>query len=359
MEKNMIKPRLYRVLLLLALLVYLLPTAAQDTGDDGATGPAQEAAVEVADALNLPAALFVLTNEGRVDRYGLGADGIRTVTPEDAFVLDFGVSPGGDWLAYRTENTLVLADLVGGVSRTLDTTSASVPPLRGQGASIAWAPRADAVAITTLQGGRVYLSASGLPLTEGADVIAVDLAEGAFHQLIWSPDGRYLAAEAADHVWWIYRREMTAMPLSSVILSSIGLAWVSNFEVAFAPAEGGLLIMNLSQANAQTLLLDTSWDYRLPHLAPDGTLKFFGRQKNDTVITPGYGRLVGLRAGVAEIYNLGEVAVELDSLQWTPDGELMMAFRDASLVLLDPAQGRAFPLPITNAVMYDWGVPGE
>ena len=55
------------------------------------------------DGLNLPSALYVLTAEGRVDRYGLGAEGVRMITPEDEFVIDFGVAPDGNWLAYRTE----------------------------------------------------------------------------------------------------------------------------------------------------------------------------------------------------------------------------------------------------------------
>jgi hypothetical protein len=43
------------------------------------------------DALNLPAALFVLSNEGQISRYGLGAEGVRTVTPEDSFIIDWAV----------------------------------------------------------------------------------------------------------------------------------------------------------------------------------------------------------------------------------------------------------------------------
>src|SRR5690606_32042776 len=97
------------------------------------------------DALDLPAALFVLTNEGRVDRYGLGSEGIRAVTPQSAFVLDFGVAPDGDWLAYRTETLLALRRVSNGEGVTLDEGGASVPSVRGQGDTIAWSPGGDAI----------------------------------------------------------------------------------------------------------------------------------------------------------------------------------------------------------------------
>ncbi len=309
------------------------------------------------DALDLPAALFVLTNEGRVDRYGLGSEGIRAVTPQSAFVLDFGVAPDGDWLAYRTETMLALRRVSNGEGVTLDEGGASVPSVRGQGDTIAWSPGGDAIAVTTLEGGRVYLGSAPNPFTNAANVVALDLAEGAFYQFIWSPDGRYLAGEVADNVWWIYRRDGNTLSLTSAITSSVGVAWTSGFEIAFAPLEGGLYLMNLDNANAQTTLLDDTWNYALPTLADDDLLKFFGRQKADPVITEGFGRLLGLAAGTPAVQNLSEVAVELAGLQWAPRGHLMIALRNSTLILLDPVTGNAFTLPIENAVAYDWGVP--
>ena len=307
------------------------------------------------DGFDLPTEFYVLTNEGQIDRYGLGADGIRTVTPEEAFVIDFGVAPDGEWLAYRTETALLLRNVTTEAEQTLDDTAASVPSLRGQGKTIAWAPNGNAVAITALEGGRVYFSVDNTPLSSGAEVITQDLLEGAFYQFVWSPTGRFLAGEVADNVWWIYRREGTSLVLSSAILSSQGLAWASSFEAVFAPAEGGLLIMNMDAANAQTVLLDESWTYNLPVLAEDGFLKFFGRQQADPLITEGYGRLLGLRSGIAETSNLSDVAIELGGMQWAPEGRLLVALRDGTLSLVNPAEGTVFPLPIENAVAYDWG----
>ena len=68
---------LRRLFLLLAMHLLTFPAAAQE-------------------ALELPADLFVLLNDGRIQRYGVGASGVRTVTPEGAYIIDFGVDSLGE-----------------------------------------------------------------------------------------------------------------------------------------------------------------------------------------------------------------------------------------------------------------------
>ena len=324
-----------RWLLWMALALLAVPLTAQD------------------DAFNLPAPLFVLTNEGRVDRYGLGTEGVSTVTPDDEFVVDFGVAPDGNWLAYRTENALKLRNIYSEVTVTVDDTQADVPPIRGNGATIAWSPVGDAVATTTLFGGRVYFN-TGNEVDSNSTFTAVNLDAGPFVQVMWSPDGRYLAAEADAKVWWVYRREQNNLILTSAITSSNGLAWFNADTLAFAPADGGLRLMDLSLANTQSVLMDETWVYSLPNLLPDGTLAVFGWQKGDT-IPEGYGRLIGLPAGEPRIDNLSELSIELVGLRWMPNSRLLITFRGGALALVNPVTADGFPLPVNNAVAYDWG----
>ncbi len=326
--------RLIWIFLLTAALVGM-PTAAQD-------------------GLNLPTALYALTAEGRVERYGLGIEGVRTLTPEDEFVVDFGVAPDDTWLAYRTESALMLRNIYSEESHPLDGVLAGVPPVRGQGDTVAWSPAGDAVAVTTETGGRVYFNAEANPEAEDL-YTAVDLAEAPFVELLWSPDGRYLAAGADQHVWWLYRRESSAMILTSAITSSFGLAWYNNTSVVFAPAEGGLRLMDLAAANAQSTLLDDTWNYYQPYQRSDGTLLVFGRQKEDPAVPEGFARLVGLAAGEPRIDNIGEVAVDLTGLRWAPGGELMLALQGGALALASPVNGQSFPLPLASVAAYTWG----
>ncbi len=304
------------------------------------------------DGFNLPAALYALGSDGQVQRFGLGTEGVRTVTPEDAFVLDFGVSPDGNWLAYRTEDALSVTHLFLDNSAIVET-NAGVPPVRGQGDTLAWSPTGDTIAYTTLNGIRVHFN-SGLSTLEDETKFA-DITVGEIHDLRWSPDGRFLAAAANDNIWWIYRRDEPEMTLVSAIPSSIGLDWLSGGELIFAPQDGGLFAMNLDNANAQTTLLDDTWFYRLPFRRPDGTIVVFARQKGDDTIEEGFGRLIALLPDEAAIGNLSETAIEIEALRWMPRGEFLTAFQGGVLAVVEPTTGNGFPLPISNAVAFGWG----
>lgn len=309
------------------------------------------------DAVDLPAALYVLLNEGRIQRYGQGAEGISLVTPEDEFIVDFGVAPNGSWLAYRTETDLILRDIRDDSSLSVASGDAGAPPVRGRGETIAWSPDGDALAVTTDYGARVYFST----LVTVPDALAgiafneVDLREGAFVQVLWSPDGGFLAAEASENVWWIYRREGSALVLHSAIIAAVDAAFVNSSEIVFVPTTGGLTLMNLAQANTQTILLDDTWNYHLPYLLPDGMLAVFGRQKVDVTLAENQGRLLGLTPGVAEISYLSEVPVTLDDARWAPGGEWLVTFADGVFTLTNPVTGATFALPVTGAVAYTWG----
>jgi hypothetical protein len=257
---------LSRQLWIVALLLLLMaaPAAAQDDG------------------LNLPAELYILNNRGVVQQYGLGAEGTKTVTPEDQFVLDFGIAPDGNFIAYRTETTLEIRSLADNSSvKSVVLDAEDIPPFRGEGDSIAWSPIGDAVAYTTLYGAKVYFL---------SDESAVQLREGQFISLSWSPDGRYLAGEQENNIWWVYRRDRNTFLLASAIPSSLGLGWQPNGDLIFAPESGGLFTMNLNAGNTQTTLLDESWVYGLPVVQTDGTIAVFGRQKSDPETSEGFGR---------------------------------------------------------------------
>jgi hypothetical protein len=298
------------------------------------------------DGLNLPTELYVLTNSGQVQQYGIGTAGLRTVTPEDEFVLDFGVAPDGNWLAYRTEDALKLLDMGSETNEEIEGATAGIPPVRGRGDTLAWSPTGDVFVYTTTGGGRAHFV--------GKDLI-VDMPQGQLTQVLWSPTGAYLAVEAEDNIWWLYRRDGDNLVLTSAIPSALGLTWVSDTQVAFAPGDGGLIRMDLAAGNAQTALLDNTWTYTLPYLLEDGTLAVFGRQKEGDEIPEGSGRLLGLIADEPTVQNLSEAVIELNGLQWAPGGNLLIAFRGGVMALVIPASGQGLTLPVSDAVAYSWG----
>ena len=298
------------------------------------------------DGLNLPTELYILLNEGRVQRFGLGASGIQTITPEDAFILDFSVAPDGNWLAYRTPEGLFLRPIYGSDTddavRNIEGESASVPNTRGRGDTLAWSPDSSALAYTTMGGGRVSWQSGAFSNLDTPGLL----------NLIWSPDGRYLAAEAEQNIWWIFRREGNSMVLTSAITSGVGAAWLDETRMVFAPEEGGLVVMDMANNNAQTLLFDDFQRYRLPYVLADGRIHVFLRDANNDV---GILLRISIEGEAITTEELGSNTIELGGLKWAPGGQLLLAFQGGALALVDPFSGAGFTLPITSASAYSWG----
>jgi hypothetical protein len=305
--------------------------------------------VSAQDALNLPTELYILLNEGRVERYGLGNSGRAFVTPEDAFVLDFQVAPDGIWLAYRTQEGLFIDDMYDERStpRPLAGADIGIPYARGRGETIAWTHDSTAIAYTTIDGGGVYF------LEEG---VTAPLDTPTLLDLQWSPDGRYLAVRAEEDVWWIYRRDEKNMILTSAITSGTSATWLDLTRLAFTPADGGLVLMDMADANAQTVLLPAPQVYALPKRLDDTTLLIFAQTANDT--DAGWrGRLQQISLTVEDInvMTLGEFDVSLEGVRWAPSPQILTAFRGGVLALVDALSGQGFTLPITSASAYGWG----
>lgn len=296
------------------------------------------------DALNLPTELYILLNDGQVERYGLGADGVQTVTPDDQFVVDFGVASDDNWLAYRTQDGLYIGNINDPSNAQVIDTEADVPPIRGNGDTLAWSPDDAMIAYVTLDGIRVYFRDGGV----------TDIAVNLVQHLTWSPSGEFLVAETQENIWWVYRRVGTEMLLTSVVPSSQGITWLSNSALVFAPIEGGLFAMDLNDNNAQTTIRDASQVYGLPYHMTEGVYRVF--VKNPVDDTGSLALLQISEDGSVVSEDIGEGAVGIsNSVRWSEGGQLLIGFQGGVMALIDPIGGQGFTLPITSAVAYDWG----
>ena len=260
------------------------------------------------DGLDLPTELYVLRNNGIVERYGLGAAGVEAITPDGAFVLDFAVAPDNGWLAYRTEAGIYITYMPAYPeydALLLEETGDYVPPTRGYGDTMAWSPLGDALAYTTPYGARIAFNVGGQP-TFGS------IATSALLDLSWSPGETYLAVAAENAVWWIYRRQGTEMLLAGALPSSYGTAWLDDTRLIFAPGEGGLCLLDLANANAQSVILDASRYYRLPSVRPDGSIVVFSRQAEEPDIdsNSAYFQQLTYVNGVATVGEISTTAVQ-------------------------------------------------
>jgi Tol biopolymer transport system component len=322
------------LIFILFTLVFAIPNTAQD-------------------ALNLPTELFVLLNGGEVQRYGLGTEGVSTVTPEGQFVVDFGVSPDGGWLAYRTVDALVVRAVMSETGEVLRVTP-PLPPSRGEGSTLAWSPDAGALAYTTENGFAVYFRLPEPPATPTTVEITDGFADGGFEALRWSVDGRFLAARSiVDDIWQVYSVGNAALALEAVVTPATDVAWLPDGRLAVAPLDGGLIGLNVAVGNAQGVILPADRRYDVLGTRADGTLLAFSRPLESNAGNTGRLTDINVAAGTFEI--LGVADVELDGLRWTPGAQLAAAFRGGVLVLIDPVTGNGFQLPISSAVAYDWG----
>lgn len=305
------------------------------------------------DALNLPTDLYILSNTGVITRFGVGQAGVRTISPEDTFIIDFAVAPQADWMAYRTEDNITLTPLhpIEQQDFTLDEGEANAPPIRSMGKTMAWAPDSRVLAYTTLFGIRVAFDAGG-SFTEYASI-----AVSPIQHLVWSPGGTYLAAEAEDNVWWVYRRDGTTMPLASAIPASNGIAWLSDTQLVFAPPEGGLIMMDLANANAQSALTDNTQIYFEPTLRPSGRIAAFVKNTTDTELDENRAFFQEMRVnqGLVSVLTTSETPTDFTNAFWGPSGRIMVSLRAGAPALIVPDAGVYFALPFADAVDYDWG----
>lgn len=298
------------------------------------------------DALNLPTDLYVLADTGRVERYGLG---VQTVTPEGETVIDFGVAPDGVWLAYRTGDALKLLDMTTGVARTLEGATAASPPFRGRGQSVSWSPDARALAYTVDYGLRVYFNVEPASFFDVPTTPILDM--------VWSPDSKYLAAEAENNIWWVYRREGEQMILHAALPTSFGVAWADTNVLMFAPETGGLYLMDVANANAQAQIAEANVFFSSPAARARGEVVVFARPEDDTNITPtaGYLTRVTFAENGTQFESMSDTSVDLNGLRWGPRGTLLVALGSGILALVDPASAQGFALPMTGVVSYSWG----
>ncbi|MCS6836298.1 MAG: hypothetical protein NZ750_09805 [Anaerolineae bacterium] len=293
-------------------------------------------AARAQDGFDLPAELFVLGNDGQITMIGIGAQGIRQVTPRQAgqpvFVVDFAVGPDGRTLAYRTLEGLFVAPLDGSDAPRTIAASASLPALRGLGQTIAWSEAADALLSTTLEGAQVHWLRTGQ---------RQDIALGPLEHLVWWGD--YAALRGPGGLWWIMRRQGDSLILVSVIPQSNGMRWIDAERLLFAPPEGGLVEMDLANANAQT-----------PRRVPQAVYHILGTDERAIIFIGQTPEAVRLSDEQGQV--ISQVALDVRQSWPMPDGSALLRLANGVLSLVDPLSGEAFALPLPLASAYGWGI---
>lgn len=303
------------------------------------------------DGFNLPTDLYILLNEGIVQRYGLGAEGTTIVTPTTDFVIDFAVAPDDNWIAYRTESGITLADMANpNQIRVLleSVITADFPPIRQGGQTMTWSNDGTQLAYTTTSGVRVALNLGT------NQVVFTNILTSPVKHLSWSPNGTFLAIEIENNIWWIYRRERNEMILAGALPSSFGTAWQDDTRLIFAPQEGGLLVLDLGNLNEQYALRNDGQRYFLPVIRDDGDLIAFASNADNPEENAIWTRMT-VSGNIAAVAEFANAPTDIRGARWAIDGNSLIALRDNQMTLLIPNWAVVLPLPVGDVVAYGWG----
>ncbi len=301
----------------------------------------------------LPADLFVLNEQGQVLRIAASGGFAATVTPPDQQVIDFGIAPDGQWIAYRSAPEtpagvfLAVVSVDGLSGQLMEFETAGQPPITGRGQTLAWSPDAAAIAYTTATGVRFYLAGLG----EFGAPLFVDMAGGPFLNLAWSPGGSYLAAEAENDTWLIYRRQGDGVVEAGRVPASAGLAWVREGVLALAPPAGGLIALSLVDGSQQ-VLLGAEVLVSQPTLLSGGRLIFRVHDSSGQTFAARRFGTVSLQGGdYQEIPAATEITA---AMRWLPDGAALLATLDGALTLIEPRTDARRELMV-GVKAYAWG----
>ncbi len=307
-------------------------------------------------SLPLPADLFVLTSAGQVMRIAAGSNFASAITPPEQTVVDFGVAPDGQWIAYRTLGSadgsvapfLAITALDGQSGQVLEFESAGQPPITGRGQTLSWSPDGTAIAYTTGTGLRLYLAGMG----ESGAPLFQDHAGGPFLHLSWSPGGGFLAAEAESNVWNIYRRQgVSGLAYAGQLPASAGLAWTQEGVMAAAPPGGGLVLISLLDGR-QTVLLDTDVVVSQPTLFGGDRLIFLVHEASGQRFAA---RRFGTISVIGGDFQVFDASLELTAaMRWLPDGLGLLTPLEGALTVIEPRTNTRRQI-MEGVKSYDWG----
>jgi hypothetical protein len=322
---------LFRIGVLAALVAALLP-----------------APVARAQLRTLPTPLCALVGVG-VTCYDAGGTP-RALTPASAIVVDFDISPDGEWVAYRAvqgdQTRVALVSIFGGEAFEVDPNAPPPGLLDPDKTTLAWSP--DGYTLT-------YVVAAGLrtafPAIDGSPRYS-QVLNRLYTDLRFSPEGSHLAAQSDDGGWAIFRLadrltiNARVEPIRNLNVAS-EVAWQDETQMFVAPHTGGLYRINAADPAAQYSPLGASGIFTQLIRLPDGTLRAFIPE-----IGRGFGRAVEIKPD-GSVEPLGETNLD-DRLRWTRQGRAMLYLTSGTPIVVNPATGLEDTLPVRNASRVVW-----
>jgi WD40 repeat protein len=284
----------------------------------------------------LEADLYLLDENGHIWRQPLfgNEDVAATIAPTEQVVLDFDIAPGGGWVMYRTAEFVGVTSLDGRSGQVIAfEESASMPDQPGQ--TVSWSPDGSKMALATAAGFQVYIPGQGAEFGP----LVFDTPEAQVADLGWSQHSDWLLVWRADRGAALYEIGLT-VSLYAELGQITGYTWLSDGRLAFAPAEGGLALLNPADLSSRTFMVPQDRQVTLPGERLDRTLAFFVH--GEGIENPGF-----LHVGNPQDMSFSPVSavpVQTVDLQWNPTTTRLIGPDPNSpftttVLVLDPATG--------------------
>ncbi len=262
------------------------------------------------------------------------------VTPPDQQVIDFAMSPDGEWLIYRTAAALLMASIGGQTGQIVDSQSAPPAAIAPDNTTLTWS--ADGIGIA-------YLTAAGLRIAYPGGHF-VDAVDRPYVNLKWSPHGGRLAAQSADGTWIFFETKRDApLHITRVFAQASDIAWLTEDAAIIAPVAGGLLRSDVTNATAPPAWYVADEHFIKLNSTPDGQIVALHPDPGDvignSVIINGDGKWSALGS------------TKLDSrLAWgPPPGDRLFYITSGTPILVDRVTGAEDMIPIRRVTRITWG----
>jgi Tol biopolymer transport system component len=302
------------------------------------------------DRPELPAALCGLVN-AQVACFDMNTAKSRIMSPADQRVIDFSISPGSDWLAYRTVNgNAVIASMTGDpLSLVIDPSAVPPAEIETAATTLSWSPDGMVIAYVTANGFRVAFP----PLADKPSLPPyADRLDRSYINLRFSPRGSRLAAQSDDGNWAIFTVNVAdhTITRTRTIDQAGEVAWFNEDDLAVALLAGGLF---------GTSAIDGSLPPRF-NVPNEHFIKMMSTSGGEIVaIHPDPGDTIGSAVSITHdgvVTSLGDSKVD-SQVRWGPDGQVMLYIGAGTPILVDRATGAEDMLPVRNVSRVVWSPP--
>ncbi len=298
-------------------------------------------------ARDLPAPLCVLIT-GQVFCYDIYLTAPNPVTPPDQQVIDFAIAPDGNWIAYRTADTVTIAPINDDRgSQQVDPQAIPPAALGIFKTTIAWSPDGLAIAYVTANGFRVAFPGADKPQY-------VDNNEREVIDLRFSPSGVRLAAQADDGSWTLFTIQSgvdsLAVQRTRTINQAADVAWLDDTNLVVAFVAGGLARIDATSAAQAPAWTAGTGHYTKLIASSEGQIFALNPDPGDTI-----GSAVSISAD-GTVTPVGSSKIDAQ-VQWGPDGAIMYYITSGTPILVDRATGAENRLRINRVIRLVWGPP--